>query len=129
MHWKTSSVLSCWIAAGTLACGTLAVPQLALGDPVQPGLVAVRTNCSGCHRETAPGYFDRISEQRKSPEGWAMTIFRMGHVHGMQLTPQALATIIQYLSDVQGLAPEETLAGRFALERRSNVPEDRKSVV
>jgi quinohemoprotein amine dehydrogenase len=121
MRRKTSSVLSCWIAAGTLACGTPAVPQLALGGSAQPGLVAVRTNCSGCHRESAPGHFDRISEQRKSPEGWAMTIFRMGQLHGLELTSQAQATIIQYLSDVQGLAPEETLAGRFALERRPNM--------
>lgn len=90
---------------------------------MQAGLVAVRMNCSGCHHETAPDHFDRISEQRKSPEGWAMTIFRMRHLHGVQLTPQTQATIIQYLSDVQGLAPSETLAARFALERRPDVPD------
>lgn len=123
MRWNVSSMLSCWIAGGTLAYGAPAFAQMAPRSPVQTGLAAVRTNCSGCHRETAPGHFDRISEQRKSPEGWAMTIFRMRHLHRVQLTPQAQSTIIQYLSDVQGLAPSETLAGRFALERRPNVPD------
>ena len=47
-----------------------------------------------------------------------MTIFRMRQIHGVQLTAAAQANIIRYLSDVQGLAPSETAAGRFALERR-----------
>lgn len=52
-----------------------------------------------------------------------MTIFRMRHVHGVQLTRAAQAAIIRYLSDVQGLAPSETAAGRFALERRPDTPD------
>jgi quinohemoprotein amine dehydrogenase len=118
MRWKTSSVLSRWIAAGAVMCGMLVVPPPAFSEGAQPGLAAVRMSCSGCHRETAPEHFDRISDERKTPEGWAMTIFRMRTVHGVQLTSAAQATIIQYLSDVQGLAPSETAAGRFALERR-----------
>lgn len=120
MRWKISSVLSCWIAAGAVACSILLVPAPASGDVAHTGLSAVRMNCSGCHRETAPDHFDRISDERKTPEGWAMTVFRMHHVHGVQLTPQAQGAVIQYLSDVQGLAPSETIAGRFALERRPN---------
>jgi len=118
MRRKISSVLSRCIAVGAIVCGILLVLPPAFGDVTQTGLSAVRMNCSGCHRETAPGHFDRISDERKTPEGWAMTIFRMHHVHGVQLTPQAQGAVIQYLSDVQGLAPSETAAGRFALERR-----------
>jgi len=118
MHCKISSVLSRWTAAVAVACGILVVPPPAIGSTAHTGLPAVRANCSACHRETTPGHFDRISDERKTPEGWAMTIFRMRQVHGVQLTPQAQASIIRYLSDAQGLAPSETAAGRFALERR-----------
>lgn len=118
MPCRISSALSRWIATGVLACGILVGPLPAIGGTLQTGLAAVRSNCSGCHRETAPGHFDRISDERKTPEGWAMTLFRMRHVHGLQLTPEAQAVIIRYLGDAQGLAPSETAAGRFALERR-----------
>jgi quinohemoprotein amine dehydrogenase len=82
------------------------------------GMAAVRNACSGCHRETAPGHFDRISDIRKTPEGWSMTLFRMRQVHGLQLDPPARDLILRYLSDVSGLAPAESAPARFALERR-----------
>ncbi|MGH8320033.1 MAG: quinohemoprotein amine dehydrogenase subunit alpha [Steroidobacteraceae bacterium] len=109
--------------AAALACSALGIAHGALAVQAPAGLTAVRANCAECHREVSPGAFDRISEERKTPEGWAMTIFRMRQVHGVQLTSQAQATIIQYLSDVQGLAPSEVRAGSYALERRPNVPD------
>jgi len=83
----------------------------------------VRTYCSGCHEETNPGFFNRISNLRKSPEGWVMTLFRMRQVHGLALPEDVRDAIVRHLADTQGLAPSESAAGRFALERRPNVPD------
>jgi quinohemoprotein amine dehydrogenase len=84
---------------------------------------AVRSHCSGCHRESAPGHFDRISDMRKTPEGWEMTLFRMHQVHGVPLEAAERDAILRYLSEVGGLAPAEAAPARFALERRPNVPD------
>ncbi|HVW68770.1 MAG TPA: quinohemoprotein amine dehydrogenase subunit alpha [Steroidobacteraceae bacterium] len=101
-------------SAATATRGSAAVRNGAAND----GAAAVRNDCSGCHRETSPGHFDRISDIRKTPEGWAMTLFRMHQVHGLALDPAERDRVLRYLSDVGGLAPEEAAAGRFALERR-----------
>jgi quinohemoprotein amine dehydrogenase len=92
--------------------------QSARAATASDGETAVRNHCSGCHRESAPGHFDRISDMRKTPEGWAMTLFRMRQVHGVALEPAERDRILRYLSDVGGLAPTESAPGRFALERR-----------
>ncbi len=124
MHRRVSSLITGGVMVFTMVLGTAVAASAAMSSAAAPaGLAAVRANCSGCHREISPGHFDRISEERKTPEGWAMTIFRMRHLHGVKLTGKEQATIIQYLSDVQGLAPSETAPARFALERRPNVPD------
>ena len=86
---------------------------------VPPGGELVRSYCSGCHHETA-GRFERISDIRKTPEGWLMTLFRMRQVHGLVLEDGVRDALVRYLADTQGLAPSEAAAGRFALERRPN---------
>ncbi|HEX8756776.1 MAG TPA: quinohemoprotein amine dehydrogenase subunit alpha [Steroidobacteraceae bacterium] len=123
MSWKAFSVMWRAMVAPVLACNALGIAHAAPAGHPPAGLVALRTHCAECHREVSSGSFDRISEERKTPEGWAMTIFRMRQVHGVQLAPEAEGAIIQYLSDAQGLAPAEVRAGRFALERRPNVPD------
>lgn len=85
------------------------------------GLEILRNSCGGCHQQSTPGHFARISEIRKSPEGWLMTVFRMEHVHHVQITEADRDVLIRYLSDTQGLAPSETTPARYALERRPNV--------
>ena len=87
--------------------------------PVATGQELVRSYCSGCHQEHA-GRLERISDIRKTPEGWAMTLFRMRQVHGLNLGDDVHDAIVRYLADTQGLAPAESAAGRFALERRPN---------
>jgi quinohemoprotein amine dehydrogenase len=49
-----------------------------------------------------------------------MTLFRMRQVHGLNLGADVHDAIVRYLADTQGLAPAESAAGRFALERRPN---------
>lgn len=109
---KTLLVLLALALSAAAAAATDAGPDA--------GVVLVRTWCSGCHRETAPGRFERISSIRKTPEGWVMTLFRMRQVHHLPLPDDVHDAIVRHLADSQGLAPSEAAPARFALERRPN---------
>jgi quinohemoprotein amine dehydrogenase len=102
-----------WRSAGAAAAASDRTPAAA------SGVELVRAYCSGCHQEQA-GSFARISAIRKTPEGWVMTLFRMRQVHGLVLDEGVRDSLVRYLSETQGLAPSESAAGRFALERRPN---------
>ncbi|MEP6546866.1 MAG: quinohemoprotein amine dehydrogenase subunit alpha [Gammaproteobacteria bacterium] len=109
-YWKS---LSAALVLGSAGFG------VAQGAAAVSGQELVRSYCSGCHQEHA-GKFERISDIRKTPEGWVMTLFRMRQVHGLNLGDDVRDAIVRYLADTQGLAPAESAAGRFALERRPN---------
>jgi quinohemoprotein amine dehydrogenase len=104
-----------------VALAALALSASAALAAPDPGAALVRTWCSGCHHETKPGRFERISAIRKTPEGWVMTLFRMRQVHHLMLTDAVQDAIVRHLADTQGLAPSEAAPARFALERRPNV--------
>jgi quinohemoprotein amine dehydrogenase len=106
------------LGLGERSAGAAVAPTAAAPAPV-PGRALVQTYCSGCHREHS-GSFERISAIRKTPEGWVMTLFRMRQVHGLVLDEGVHEALVRYLSETQGLAPSESAAGRFALERRPN---------
>lgn len=82
-------------------------------EPTGPELI--RANCLGCHIPTSDG-ISRISGQRKTPEGWEMTINRMW----LKLKGSNTHEIVKYLSDTQGLAPSESKDYRYLLEQNSN---------
>lgn len=79
--------------------------------------VVVR-NCGACHARDATGRMGRLSYLRKTPEGWQNSIRRMVSLHGVQVEPEAAREIVRYLSNAQGLAPEELAPGAFEVERR-----------
>ena len=85
----------------------------------------IRDRCLSCHTETgeAATPFSRISEQRKTPEGWMMTISRMQQQRGLVISPEEKQTLVKYLADNQGLAPSETAGLRYLLEKEPNVVE------
>jgi len=62
--------------AGALVMGLVLAPASRAEGTPAAGEELVRSHCSGCHREQS-GSFERISAIRKTPEGWAMTLFRM----------------------------------------------------
>lgn len=66
----------------------------------------VDQSCMSCHAVNE-GKLERISDVRKTPEGWLGTVQRMERIHGVQLTDEQREQIIKDLSRVQGLAPEE----------------------
>jgi quinohemoprotein amine dehydrogenase len=85
------------------------------------GLTLVTNLCSGCHEEVAKGHLFRINDVRKTPEGWDMTLFRMQHLHKVEIKPGERQKILSYLADVQGLAPSESDGYRYVLEQRPDV--------
>jgi quinohemoprotein amine dehydrogenase len=66
----------------------------------------------------------RISDQRKTPEGWEDTIRRMGRTNGVPNSASQAREIIAYLASNQGLASSEAQPIAYALEKRRNVVED-----
>lgn len=80
----------------------------------------VQNRCAMCHTAQEGGKLDSIESERRTPEGWEMTIDRMIRVHGLRLLPQEGQALVKYLSDHYGLAPAEIGPYRYALEKRNN---------
>lgn len=106
--------------------------SLALGGVVNSGQVLaaklegvglLKEKCASCHAVDTKGALSRISGERKTPEGWEMTIFRMRHHYGVSMTDGEVQSAIKHLADHQGLAPDETREWRYVLERENNHPE------
>ncbi|WP_255855175.1 quinohemoprotein amine dehydrogenase subunit alpha [Marinobacterium rhizophilum] len=105
--------------AAALAC----TPALAQSD----AQTIMGQTCAACHTAEPDGEWSRISHQRKTPEGWLMSIARMQVMHGLQISDEDRRTLVKYLADRQGLAPSETAGARYALERRLNTMESFES--
>ena len=97
-------------------------PALAQEDEDPEGYAVtnqtVIENCRRCHTLDDEGRMTRISYLRKTPEGWQTSIRRMVSLHDVELTPDAAREIVRYLSDQQGIAPEELRPALFEVERR-----------
>jgi quinohemoprotein amine dehydrogenase len=93
----------------------------------------VQKTCTGCHLPTESGGLTRIENQRKTPEGWEMTISRMQLIHQLKISNQESSTsgevkrqLVKHLADTQGLAPSEAAPYRYLIEQDSNRIEDFK---
>lgn len=86
------------------------------GIPVKNELIT--KYCVGCHPADATGLMTRISYQRKSPEGWELTLKRMLRHHHLQTTPSEAKEILAYLANDFGLTRAEARRGLFESERR-----------
>src|SRR6267378_1308168 len=86
------------------------------GIPVQNDVV--RARCGSCHKSDDKGRMSRISYRRASPENWERTVKRMATLNKVSLNPADARTIVKYLSDHFGLAPEEQRPIAFEAERR-----------
>lgn len=116
-----------WAKATGLAAlfGSLFLAQAPAQAAERTVETIVKDSCLACHQETgnpaAP--WSRISLQRKSPEGWWLTLRRMRELRGATLSPADERALVQHFSDTQGLAPEESENFRYALERQPNIVE------
>ena len=86
------------------------------GFPVKDQLTL--SKCGGCHAPDAKGNMTRISYIRTTPEGWEEAIKRMVRLNGLQLSPDEARSILRYLSDQHGLAPEENAKIAYFTEHR-----------
>ena len=102
-----------------------ALTTTALPAAEQSAVEIVQSKCLVCHTsERADNLqWSRISHQRKTPEGWLMTIGRMQMMHGLKISDEERSTVVKYLADRQGLAPEESVNYRYAMERRLDTME------
>lgn len=106
------------------ALSSMAVIGISLAPPqaYASAEALIRAKCLPCHTESDDG-ISRISQQRKTPEGWLMSVARMQIVHGLKITDEERRTVVKYLADTRGLAPSETAGARYAMERRLNTME------
>ncbi len=102
--------------AGASLAGAWALALLGAPAPAAANEALVDRACGQCHAR-GPDGASRIAGQRKTPEGWLMTIVRMRVAHGLEIDPADQAALVAYLSETQGLAPSETTGWRYALEK------------
>lgn len=100
----------------------------AAAKPDRPGIpvddLLVHTHCARCHALDSRLHMTRISYVRKSPEGWAETIKRMGRLHGLQLSAGDAKQLVRSLANSHGLARSEAERGLYESERRVHWSEE-----
>lgn len=116
---KTKSFNSILKVSIGLLVGTVSLNASNIID----GKAILDTKCTACHTQSESG-LSRISDLRKTPEGWFMTVDRMQKDHGLILTKDEEKSVVKYLSDIQGLSYEETKPLRYILEKTPNYQED-----
>jgi quinohemoprotein amine dehydrogenase len=111
-------MLRSWLLLG-VATGMVA--GASAGSAQEDAAAILNARCAACHERTAEGGLARISEQRKTPEAWDMTLVRMMQMHGVELTAEERRSLVKHLADRQGLAPAEAAGFRYILEREPTV--------
>ncbi|MDW9404333.1 quinohemoprotein amine dehydrogenase subunit alpha, partial [Pseudomonas soli] len=92
--------------AGTLALvATALLSAQAMAAEQGPSLL--QNKCMGCHIPEGNDSYSRISHQRKTPEGWLMSIARMQVMHGLSISDDDRRTLVTYLAAKQGLPPSQ----------------------
>ena len=126
-------LLKKWIFAGafTLVTGALAQAQVApavTGIPINHQLTIDK--CAGCHQRDANGMMRRLSYIRTTPEVWEQAIKRMVRLNGLVIKPEEAREILRYLSNNNGLAPEEAkpvfweAEHRMSRDQSDKIPDD-----
>jgi quinohemoprotein amine dehydrogenase len=90
--------------------------QEAGGIPINNPLVIDK--CGGCHTRDDSGAMMRISYVRTTPEIWEQILKRMVRLNGLTLSPEEARQIVRYLSDNNGLAPQEAKPAFWDAEHR-----------
>jgi quinohemoprotein amine dehydrogenase len=105
-------------AAQAVASAPVETPVAAADEGIPIESELVRQRCGSCHAVSAGNIMTRISYRRASPENWEKTVKRMVTLNQAKLDPAEARDIIKYLSDHNGLAPEEARPVAFEYERR-----------
>ena len=113
---RTHLLAGMLLAAGAAAASGAAAQSDDEGFPIQHE--TLRARCGACHLPDSQGRMSRISFERKTPEGWQASLQRMMSLNSVSLDAEEAREIVKYLSDNQGLAPEELRPGLFEVEKR-----------
>src|SRR2546425_7793533 len=110
-----------WVLASAVALLAAGVVQAqapipAAGIPITHQLTIDK--CQGCHPRDASGMMRRISYMRTTPEVWEQAIKRMIRLNSLVLKPEEAREILRYLSNNNGLAPEEAKPAFWEAEHR-----------
>jgi quinohemoprotein amine dehydrogenase len=75
--------------------------------------------CGSCHIPNSSGMMRRLSYLRTTPEVWEEAIKRMVRLNGLTIAPAEASQILRYLSNNNGLAPEEAKPIFWEAEHRT----------
>ena len=104
------------LLAASLAQAQTQAPAATQGIPISHQLTIDK--CGGCHPRDTSGMMRRISYIRTTPEVWEQAIKRMIRLNSLVLKPEEAREILRYLSNNNGLAPEEAKASFWEAEHR-----------
>lgn len=99
------------LGLAAIACALTCLPVRAQDSATEPGIPIhdqlTINKCGGCHPSDSAGMMRRLSYMRTTPEIWEEAIKRMVRLNGVSLKPEEAHAILTYLSNNNGLAPEE----------------------
>jgi len=90
--------------------------ETAQGIPINDALIIAK--CAGCHARDGNGMMGRISYIRTTPEVWEQILKRMIRLNGLIATPEESRQLLRYLSNNNGLAPQEARPVFWEVEHR-----------
>jgi quinohemoprotein amine dehydrogenase len=101
-------------SAAALAAQTSKEPAgIAITDPL------TIAKCGTCHIPNGSGMMRRLSYIRTTPEVWEEAVKRMVRLNGLSITPAEASQVVRYLSNNNGLAPEEAKPIFWEAEHRT----------
>ncbi len=86
------------------------------GIPIDDPVVIAK--CGGCHTRNDSGAMIRISYVRTTPEIWEQILKRMVRLNGLTVSADDARHIVRYLSNNNGLAPQEEKPAFWDAEHR-----------
>src|SRR5690349_17420368 len=111
-----NSVLASVFLLFTATAGLAQSSTEAVGIPINDQLTI--NKCGGCHQRDANGMMRRLSYIRTAPEVWEQAIKRMVRLNNLVIKPEEAREILRYLSNNNGLAPEEAKPVFWEAEHR-----------
>src|ERR1700687_163003 len=109
---QLSSVLAVAIFGSCVCLAQDSSPGIPINDQL------TLDKCGGCHPRDSNGMMRRISYIRTTPEVWEQAIKRMIRLNGVVIKPEEAREILRYLSNNNGLAPEEAKTAFWEAEHR-----------
>jgi len=119
MTYRKTLLLSAYVLFALVAQGAFLMAQTGQetgGIPIDDPLVIAK--CGGCHTRNDNGAMIRISYVRTTPEIWEQIIKRMVRLNGLTLSADDARHIVRYLSNNNGLSPEEEKPAFWDAEHR-----------